>query len=129
MNKKELEELLADYQRIIDGYTQRKNEIIQFLFAEYLNNEMKLKEHKTELYYAKNKLGNTHIQFPYELATKIHQWIYDHKIKMNEYNCNNEFNFNGVYVKVFDNHYASVEIRFENKEIENKFMNDFEFIS
>lgn len=118
MNKKLLEnyhQLLNDYRNIINGYVKRRDNILYILFAEYMNNEFKLSEHKDELRLVSN-ITRYKYSFPFELAIKIHQWLYDNKFELKE------FNYNGVIFEINDLfHRASVQIIFENKDVFDKF--------
>lgn len=117
MNKELLDnyqQMLKNYREMIDNYTKRRDKILHILFAEYLNEELKLSEHKDELNLVNNKTDE--YTFPFALATKIHQWIYDNKFELT---C---FNYNGVVFEINDFfHCATVIIRFENKDIFDEF--------
>lgn len=110
----QLKELIKEREKITD----KINVIYHKMFADYLNNELKLYNYKDKMMQI-DAGKKCYFNLPYSFCEDVLNWLKQNNIEIKS------FEFNGVFIEFFDVNYYSGRIRFSDKSTELEFLKDW----
>jgi hypothetical protein len=118
MNKSDIVKKISRLKIEKNEIINKINENYHYLFADYLNNELKMIDYKDNFYAIDNgKYG--YFNLPWTMCENIKKWFHYNNIELYEYN------FKGVIIEINTCGYSSGRILFENEVIKLNFIKTY----